>query len=86
VQTNREEWQTTGTTGFQGNISHHGAGKPFKDGFVNKAGVAAAAKADAEQEVSHRSLDVPEHGVGACMEGPTSALNALVLYCVEDTC
>jgi hypothetical protein len=49
-ETNREDWQTTGTTGFQGNISHHGAGKPFKDGFVNKAGVAAAAKADAEQE------------------------------------
>lgn len=59
MQTNREEWQTTGTTGFQGNISHHGAGKPFKDGFVNKAGVAAAAKADAEQEVSNRSVDVP---------------------------
>jgi hypothetical protein len=44
-----DDWQNTGTTGFQGKISHHGPGKPFKDGFVNKAGVAAAAAQEAEQ-------------------------------------
>lgn len=48
LQTSKD-WQSTGNTGYPGKISHHDGGKPFKDGFVNKAGVAAAAAAqDAE--------------------------------------
>lgn len=37
---------STGNTGFSGSISHHGAGKPFKDGYANTS---AAAKAAAQQ-------------------------------------
>lgn len=45
LQTSKD-WQSTGNTGYPGKISHHDGGKPFKDGFVNKAGVAAAAAAE----------------------------------------
>lgn len=49
-----KDWQSTGNTGYPGKISHHDGGKPFKDGFVNKAGVAAAAAAqDAEGKASY---------------------------------
>lgn len=55
LQTSKD-WQSTGNTGYQGKVSHHGPGKPFKDGYVNKQGVAAAAAAEHEDEVSLRSL------------------------------
>lgn len=62
VQTTVDSWEGTGT-GFSGKISHHGRGKPFKDGFVNKKAVSAAAeqaKSEEEQEQEGNDVGAPD--------------------------
>lgn len=44
-----DSWEGTGS-GFKGKISHHGRGKPFKDGFVNKKAASAEQATSEEQE------------------------------------
>jgi hypothetical protein len=48
-QSTVEDWANTGT-GFQGKIDHHGPGKPFKDGYMNKMPATAAAQQTTEQQ------------------------------------
>jgi hypothetical protein len=80
-----DDWQNTGTTGFQGKISHHGPGKPFKDGFVNKAGVAAAAAQEAEQAEQvrcFRSSRLPRCVSSLlCQSGPHAVRSGPIYRC-----
>jgi hypothetical protein len=87
LQSTVEDWANTGTTGFQGKIDHHGAGKPFKDGFVNKMPATAAAQQSSEQQgekVSWTQIKGSSHGVGACMDASCRSPDAVYTFIYHD--
>lgn len=58
-QSTVKDWDGTGN-GFQGKISHHGAGRPFKDGYMNKMDASSpdpVASAQQGNDVSLRGTD-----------------------------
>jgi len=67
-ETTVDSWEGTGTTGFQGKISHHGRGKPFKDGFVNKKAVSAAAEQAASAEEQEQEGNDAASYMGEALE------------------
>lgn len=59
-----DDWQSAGSTGFQGKISHHGAGRPFKDQWIGQRMAPGAGKEQAEQAKSSYLGEAVERVVG----------------------